>query len=124
MKSRRLECRSLILHPSFIPHPSSHDSEFPMPSRWWIRNTFNRPVPRTIRKAPRRVSLALEALEDRRCPTVYTVLNTLGDGSVDSLGWAVGQANTHAGADTIAFDSTAFSTAQTITLGGSQLELT
>jgi hypothetical protein len=65
----------------------------------------------TIRKAPRRVRLDFEALEERCVPSTFTV-NTLGDGSVGSLRWAVGQANTSAGADTIAFDSTVFSTAK------------
>jgi len=46
----------------------------------------------------------------------FTVLNTLDDGSVGSLRWAVGQANSTPGADTVDFDSTAFSTPQTITL--------
>src|SRR5262249_23491499 len=36
---------------------------------------------------------------------------------------AIAQANANAGPDTIVFDSTVFSTAKTITLGGSQLEL-
>src|SRR5947209_1562386 len=31
----------------------------------WIRKLFTRPATRTIRKAPRRVHLALETLEDR-----------------------------------------------------------
>jgi len=57
----------------------------------------------------------------------FTVLNTLDDGSDGTLRWAVGQANSTAGADTIDFDSTAFSTPQTITLllgSGGQLTLT
>src|SRR5439155_21519578 len=40
-----------------------------------------------------------------------------------SLRWAVGRANSTAGADTIDFDSGVFSTPQTITLAGTQLEL-
>ena len=84
---------------------------------------FTRPVTRTIRKAPRRVRPALEGLEDRWVPSTFTVVNTLDDGSTGSLRRAVGQANTQAGADTITFDSTVFGTAQTITLAGTQLEL-
>src|SRR5262245_46681739 len=89
----------------------------------WIRRLYTRPVTRTIRKMPRRARLGLEALEDRYCPSTFTVLNTQDDSSVGSLRWAVEQANTTAGDDAIVFDSTAFSTPQTITLGGSQLEL-
>ena len=51
------------------------------------------------------------------------VTNTLGDQSAGSLHWAVTQANQVAGAATISFDPTLFSTPQTITLTGSQLEL-
>ena len=40
-----------------------------------------------------------------------------------TLRWAVGQANTARGAETIDFDSTVFNTPQTITLTGTQLEL-
>ena len=39
------------------------------------------------------------------------------------LRWAVGQANSAGGAETIAFDNTVFKTPQTITLTGTQLEL-
>jgi hypothetical protein len=65
----------------------------------------------------------LESLEDRTVPSAFTVLNTRDDGSVGSLRWAVGQANAHPGADSIDFDSGAFSAPRTITLNGAQLEL-
>ena len=65
----------------------------------------------------------MEVLEDRTVPSTFTVTNLLDDGSVGSLRWAVGQANSNPGADTIAFDSTAFSKAQTIALTTGQLEL-
>jgi hypothetical protein len=68
--------------------------------------------------------LALEALEDRTVPSTFTVTNTLDDGSVGSLRWAVGQANSTPGADTINFDPTQFNTPQIITLTGTQLSLT
>jgi hypothetical protein len=58
----------------------------------------------------------VEALEDRTLFATFTVLNTLDDGSVGTLRWAIGQANAHAGADTIDFSTTAFATAQTINL--------
>src|SRR5208337_918772 len=45
------------------------------------------------------------------------------DGSTGTLSWAVGKANADHGGDTIQFDSTVFSTPRTITLSGTQLEL-
>ncbi len=89
----------------------------------WIRNRFCLPVTRPIRKAPRRTLLVLEVLEDRWVPSTFTVNNLLDDGSVGSLPWAVGQADSTAGANTITFDPTVFATPQTITLVGTQLEL-
>src|SRR5262245_1278534 len=65
----------------------------------------------------------LESLEDRLTPSTFSVLNTSDDGSAGSLRWAVGQANLHPGADSIDFDSGAFSTPRTIALSGAQLEL-
>ena len=70
-----------------------------------------------------RMRPTLLALEDRRLLTTFTVNSTLDDGSDGTLRWAVGQANSNGGADTIDFDSTVFNTPQTITLGGTQLEL-
>jgi hypothetical protein len=66
----------------------------------------------------------VEALEDRSVPSTFTVTSTLDDGSAGSLRWAVGQASSSAGADTIVFDKGVLSTPQTITLTGGQLELT
>jgi hypothetical protein len=85
----------------------------------WIRKLFARPP----RKGPRRARLAVEALERRLVPT-FTVTNLLDDGSVGSLRWAVGQANMAGGDQSIDFDPTVFATPQTITLSGTQLELT
>jgi hypothetical protein len=90
-----------------------------MTMRSWIRKLFARPP----RKGPRRARLAVEALEQRCVPT-FTVTNLLDDGSVGSLRWAVGQANMTGGDQTIDFDPTVFGTPQTITLAGTQLELT
>src|SRR5262245_30457912 len=89
-----------------------------MTMRSWIRNLFTRPATRTIRKAPRRACLNLEALEDRWVPSTFTVLNTndSGDGSLRA---AVAAANNTAGPDTIDF-----AVSGTISLGGTQLELT
>src|SRR6516164_4800316 len=81
-----------------------------MTIRSWIRNLFDRSATRPIRKAPPRAPLAVELLEDRAVPSTFTVLNTLDDGSVGSLRWAVGQANANAGPDTIVFDPTVFGT--------------
>jgi hypothetical protein len=94
-----------------------------MTTRSWIRKLFARPVAYRIRKRPRRARLAVEALEQRWVPS-FTVTNLLDDGSVGSLRWAVGQANVTGGDQTIAFDPTLFATPQTITLSGTQLELT
>src|SRR5262249_28911873 len=90
------------------------------------------PATRPLRKVPHRARLGVEALEDRVVPaTTFTVLNTLDDGSAGSLRWAVGQANSTAGADTIAFNDgtspgTNFhdGTQHTITLTGGELALT
>jgi parallel beta-helix repeat protein len=68
--------------------------------------------------------MSVQGLEDRTVPTTFSVLNTLDDGSAGSLRWAVGQANGHMGDDTIAFDPAVFNFPQTITLAGTQLELT
>src|SRR5262245_11452455 len=95
-----------------------------MTTRSWIRNLFTRPATRPVRKAPPRARLAVATLEGRTVPSTFSVTNTLGDGSVGSLRWAVAQANARAGDDTISFDRTAFNTPQTINLGGTQLELT
>ena len=61
-------------------------------------------------------------MEDRTVPSTFTVTNLLDDGSAGSLRWAVGQANMAGGA--IDFDPAVFATPQTITLTGTQLELT
>lgn len=109
-----------------------------MTMRSWICKLFTRPIQHTIRRAPRRVCLAVEALEDRCCPSAVTVANTNdvvngtttsiaaliasdgGDGI--SLREAVTAANNTAGADTINF-SALFNSAQVITLGGTRLTL-
>jgi fibronectin-binding autotransporter adhesin len=95
-----------------------------MSLRSWIRNVFARPTTCPIRKAPNRARLVLEALEDRRVPSTFTVTNTLDNGSAGSLRWAVNQANATAGADTISFSSTVFNTPRTIALTGGELTLT
>ena len=92
----------------------------------WIRKLFTRPATRPIRKVPRRSRLDLEALERRVVPATYTVTNTLDDGSVGTLRWAVEQANLP-GQDDIVFDNSVFNTPQTINLlvsSGGQLALT
>jgi hypothetical protein len=71
----------------------------------------------------RRFLPSLLGLEDRKLLATFTVTNTLDNGSTGSLGWAVGQANTTSGNNTINFDPTAFATPKTITLT-SVLDLT
>ena len=65
------------------------------------------------------------ALEDRRLLSTIVVNNptdTPVTGEID-LRQAIVQANTNGGAETITFDKTVFKTPQTITLNGTQLEL-
>ncbi len=64
------------------------------------------------------------ALEDRILLSALSVTNALDDGSNGSLRWAVDQANSLVGADTITFDPIIFSSRQKITLTAGQLELT
>ncbi len=78
---------------------------------------------RIKRERLRRRSMVFDTLEDRRLLSTFTVTNTLDDGSIGSLRWAVGQADSTAGANVIDFDNTVFSTPQTITLTSGQLEL-
>jgi len=102
--------------------------------RSWFRQLFTVPGTRTIRKAPRRVRLALGALEDRFVPSAvpqallhpphtFTVNSTAATTATGTLLWAVGQANSTSGADIINFDPTVFKTMQTIALNGTELEL-
>ena len=84
----------------------------------------SRPRAITVRRARRQIHQALlETLEARTLLSSFVVTNTLDDGSTGSLRWAVEQANTTSGADSITFDPTVFSTPQTITLTTGQLEL-
>jgi hypothetical protein len=71
----------------------------------------------------RRMRPTVLALEDRRLMSTFTVTSTLDNGTVGTLRWAVGQANSAGGAETIAFDKTVFKTQQTIILTGTELEL-
>ena len=67
----------------------------------------------------------LMALEDRRLLSTIVVNNptdTPVTGEID-LRQAIVQANSNGGAETITFDKTVFKTPQTITLNGTQLEL-
>ncbi len=100
--------------------------EVPVTTLSWIRRVFARPVIRPLRKAPFRARPVLEALEDRMVLSPIVVTNptdTPVAGKTD-LRQAIAQANATVGPATITFDSTVFATPQTITLGGSQLELT
>ena len=73
------------------------------------------------RTAPRKrrvrtARLTVEPLETRLVPSTFTVNNTLDDGSSGSLRWAINQANSNPGPDTIIFDSSLFSSPRKITL--------
>ncbi len=93
-----------------------------------IRNAETTPMkpltfPSRCRIRRRRYSARIEALESRRLLSTFTVNSTADDGSTGTLRWAIGQANSAGGAETIQFNPTVFATPQTITLGGTQLEL-
>jgi hypothetical protein len=62
-------------------------------------------------------------LEDRRLLATFTVMSTADDGSSGTLRSVIAEATATPGANTIDFDATVFSAPQTITLGGSWLEL-
>src|SRR5262249_57790631 len=102
-----------------------------MPSSFtnWLKNWktnsigARRKQARSAARTIRSTRLHLEPLEDRLTPSTFTELNTLDDGSVGSLRWAVEQANAAAGADTIDFDTAVFATPQTITLTSGRLWL-
>src|SRR5262249_4310013 len=98
----------------------------PVMKHSWIRTLFARPVVRPLRKAQVRARPTLEMLEDRWVPSNIVVNNPTDTpiaGQTD-LRQAIAQANTNGGDETITFDSTVFATPQTITLGGTHLELT
>src|SRR5262245_11049382 len=73
-----------------------------------------------------RLRPVLVALEDRTLLSTFTVDNTLDDAlpTVGTLRWAVGEANSNPGADTIDFDASVFSSPQTVTLTAGELTLT
>ena len=70
----------------------------------------------------RRAWPTVMALEDRSLMSTFTVTNT-DDSGPGSLRDEIGLANSSAGDNTIEFDGTVFSVAQTINLTGGQLEL-
>ena len=94
----------------------------------WIRQLFARPITRPIRKAARGFRPVLEALEDRWVPSTFTVNSTAdlgaGSGLAGDLRYCINQANSSGGNEAIVFDKSVFQAKQTITLAGTQLELT
>src|SRR5262249_42976428 len=98
--------------------------ETAMDLRSWARRLFA-PASRAARRAAR-PRPRLQALQDRPTPATLTVTNPLDDGSQGSLRWAITQANSNPGADTIDTYETppALSTIPRhldLTLGGTQL---
>jgi hypothetical protein len=96
--------------------------------RSWIRRLFTRPVTHTPRKAPHRARPTVKVLEDRCLPSTFIVNSTLdtshhGVPTKGTLRWAIDQANSAAGANTIVFDPSVFATHQTITLGPGRFDL-
>ena len=79
------------------------------------------------RRHMRRMRPNLMMLEDRKLLSTYTVNSTgdsgIGSGLVGDLRYCITHANSAGGNETITFDKTVFKTPQTITLGGTQLEL-
>ena len=67
----------------------------------WLRQLF-RSAPAVPVVRAHRTRLGLQRLEERDTPVTFTVTNVLDDGSTGSLRWAVGQANSTSGADTVA----------------------
>ena len=66
----------------------------------WLRQLF-RSTPAAPVVKSRRTTLGLQRLEERDTPATFTVTNLLDDGSTGSLRWAVGQANSTSGSDTV-----------------------
>ncbi|MFI5461218.1 MAG: hypothetical protein ACHRXM_37915, partial [Isosphaerales bacterium] len=69
-----------------------------------------------------RMRPTLLALEERTLLSLFTVTNTV-DSGTGSLRYEIGLANSHVGSNTINFSSIVFNTPKTITLRGTQLEL-
>ncbi len=92
-----------------------------------IESRHERRTRRERDAARRRLRPTVMALEGRTLLSTTIVVNNPTDtpvaGQID-LRQAIGQANSDGGGDTIQFDSTVFSTPQTITLTSGQLELT
>src|SRR5262249_27950900 len=84
---------------------------------------MSRQTPRRTSFGPLRRRLFLEALEDRRTPATFTVLNK-DDAGAGSLRQAILDANGAAGADTIVFDAAYFSAGRTILLTTGELAIT
>ena len=75
------------------------------------------------RKARAHTVLTADFLEDRCLLSTWTVNNTLDDGSTGSLRWAITQADSMGGTETIDFDPIVFATQETITLNSALPEL-
>src|SRR5262245_42659553 len=74
-------------------------------------------------RRPSRFPLRLQDLESRLAPATFTVLNDA-DAGPGSLRQALLDANSHTGADDVAFDATFFATPKTIVLSSGYLLIT
>jgi hypothetical protein len=91
--------------------------------RLFVRDRYKPQTRRMVRRAADlRARLLLDALEGRIAPAIFNVINA-NDAGAGSLRQAIVDANGAAGADTINFDTTFFSTPRTVTLAG-QLDVT
>src|SRR5262249_25678360 len=119
-RPRARSARRAVVFPLYR-RPLIAGRSFPMTLRSWIRNLFARPVTRPTRRPTR--WLTLEALEDRKVPSTFSVLHA-NDSGAGSLRQAILDANASAGADVINFDAAAFSTPSTIRLLSSLPDVT
>src|SRR5262249_53229252 len=78
---------------------------------------------RSPRRDRRRLRPGFLELERRQLLSTFTVNSTADDGSTGTLRWAIIQANSTSGPNTIDFDSTVFGQPQTIALAKGQLRL-
>jgi predicted outer membrane repeat protein len=89
-------------------------------ARWYV-SLAQRPGKSPVRRR-RHMLPVFEQLESRELLTSFVVTNVADTTDVGTLRWAIEQANTSGGSDTISFDSS-FAAPQTIVLNGTELPL-